>query len=221
MGNGRSQAGLDCATIAAAARRVGSAHGIVGLTRDRVAAELGVPPRTLARHVKSREELAGLIVDAVAEQLQTPPDGADWELLLRHLAFGSRELARACPGIQRYMLEHRVPTRAGRLYIERTLAALTDAGLPIDEAADVFFTYSSWVTRYLSVGPDARARRAAGGPAPAAASDEDLLDSRVLRVLAPAVSERTDDGEFDSGVDWLVFAIGSRIAARRDGAVRV
>jgi hypothetical protein len=119
------------------------------------------------------------------------------------------------------MLEHRVPTRAGRLYIERTLAALTDAGLPVEEAADVFFTYSGWVTSYLSVGPDARMRRAAGGPAPAAATDDDLLDSRVLRVLAPAVSERTDEGEFETGVDWLVSAIGARIAERRAGAARV
>jgi AcrR family transcriptional regulator len=220
MGYPRSQAGLEVATIAAAALRVAGGNGVAGVTAERVAAELGVTPRALARHVKNREELVGLVVDAVAEQRQAPPDDADWELLLRHLAFGSRELAGACPGIQLYMLEHRVPTRAGRLYIERALAALTDAGLPVDEAADVFFTFSSWVTRYLSVEPDARARRAAGGPAPAAASDDDLLDSRVLRVLAPAVSERTDDGEFDTGVDWLVSAIGARIASRRAGAGR-
>ena len=220
MAKGTSQAAVDCATIAAAALRVGREHGMAGLTGERVAAELGISPRVLARHVKSREELAGLVVDAMAEGREMPSDDADWELLLRHLAFGSLELAQACPGIQRYMLEHRVPTRAGRRYIERTLAALAEAGLPIDEAADVFFTYASWITRYLSVDPGSRDRRKAGGPAPAAASDEDLIDSRVLRVLAPAVSERTDAREFDTGVDWFVSAIAARIEARGDGAAR-
>ena len=220
MAKGTSQAAVDCATIAAAALRVGQEHGIAGLTGERVAAELGVLPRVLARHVKSREELAGLVVDAMAERLEMPPDDADWELLLRHLAFGALELEQTCAGIHRYMLEHRVPTRVGRRYIERTLAALTEAGLPIDEAADVFFTYASWTSRYLSIDPGARERRMAGGPAPAAASDEDLIDSRVLRVLAPAVSEYTDAREFDSGVDWLVSAIGARIEARGDGTDR-
>jgi AcrR family transcriptional regulator len=221
MGKASADGGLDCATIAAAAVRVGGAHGVAGLTRERVASELGVSDRTLARHVKSREELVGLIVDAVAERRDAPPDDADWEALLRYLADGSRDLAHTCPGIQRFMLDHRVPTRAGRSYIERTLAALIGAGLTVEEAADVFFTFSAWVTRYLSIDPGARARRAAGGPAPAAASDDDLLDSRVLRVLAPAVSQRTDEAEFDTGVDWLVSAVGARIDLRRAGSVTV
>lgn len=214
------QVGIDDATIAAAARRVGRREGIAGITEEVVATELGVSPRAIGRLIGSREELVGLVVDSLAEERQVPPEGADWEELLRNLAWGSLELGQECPGIHRYMNENRVPTRAGRSYIERALAALTTAGLPVDDATDVFLTYSSWVTRYLSVAPDSRERRAAGGPAPATGSDEDLLHNRVLRVLAPTARERTDDREFETGIDWLVAAIGQRIAARKSEAVR-
>ena len=138
---------LDYGQIADAAITIADAHGLEAVSMRRLANVLGVATMGLYRYVSSKDDILWLMVDAAVGDVEAlEADPGDWRKVVRQYA----EIQRAALGRHPWMFEagvrialHLTPNRMA--LTERTLAALDDIGLDIDDQFGILLTIGAYV----------------------------------------------------------------------------
>ncbi|MGK5641760.1 TetR/AcrR family transcriptional regulator [Streptomyces sp. URMC 126] len=126
---------LSRALIVATARRIADEDGLGSLTVRQVARRLGTGQASLYRHITDRGQLLSLLAEDVAARLPRRTDGGDpRERLREHWLAAHDHLARH-PWAVRIIADGEHAADAAAPFADGALAALTEAGLPPDDAA--------------------------------------------------------------------------------------
>jgi AcrR family transcriptional regulator len=135
------RAGLDRATVLAAAAELADAEGLAAVTMRRVAQVLGTAPMTLYTYVPGKAELLDLMLDAVYVQMpRTGTTGQPWRQRVTAVAEENRALFEAHPWAATVSTT-RPPLGPGLMVkYEHELSALDDLGLD-DVEMDAALTY--------------------------------------------------------------------------------
>lgn len=125
------------AQIVDAGIAIADAHGLVGLSMRKVAAEVGCEVMSLYNHVVDKDDLLDAMLDRVHERLEVPADGSPWRAGVRAMALDQRALLRRHPWAGE-LCTARFAGPARRRFFEAMLRLLADAGLG-DDLADLAF----------------------------------------------------------------------------------
>ena len=135
--------------IVAEAVRLLDEEGLEALSMRTLGQRLGAGATALYRHVASKDELVELVADAVYGEMEVPEisDPASWRLAMQAVAHTLR-----AAGL-RHMWLGQVLGQVGMTYVgpnvvdvtSRSLAILTTAGFPMEEATRALGAVSSYV----------------------------------------------------------------------------
>ena len=126
--------------------------GLDGLTMRLLAGRLGVQAGALYRHYPSKQAL----LDAMVAHLVTPPADAvppldgPWDVQLRGLAIGTRELMLAHRDGARLLSTFQNPGEEAVAFYHALIATLTDAGVTARTAAVAVDTVMAYVNGYTT-----------------------------------------------------------------------
>ncbi|WP_305782932.1 TetR/AcrR family transcriptional regulator C-terminal domain-containing protein [Symbioplanes lichenis] len=156
--------GLD--DVIAAAMAIADADGLEAASMARVGERLGVATMTLYTYVPSRAALVDLMVDEALEQRHLATIGggpAEWRRRLVDYAHRTREIYRLHPWLSQVSAA-RPPLGPGT-FRERefVLAAMADAGLPLEQVNPAAVAFTTFVTAGArQVGESVLLRQATG-----------------------------------------------------------
>ena len=124
-----SKPALDRARVVAAAVVVADREGIDRLTLRALAAELRTSPMAIYHYLPDKEAILDAMVDAVFDQIGLPQVGAPWRDVVATRAQALRAVLRAHPWATALMDSRTSPGPATLLHHDRTIEALSVAGL--------------------------------------------------------------------------------------------
>jgi len=186
-----ARAGIDRATVVAAAAELADAEGLDTVTLTRLAEELGVRPPSLYAHIGGLDDLRrrlGARGNAeLATRLGHAIEGRSGRDALRALAFAYRDYARDHPGTYaalqraRDLADDDEARAAGDAVVRVALAALREYELDDDEAVHAVRLIRITLHGFVSL-------EAAGGFAMALSADETF--ERLLALLDLGFRER-------------------------------
>lgn len=145
-----SQGVLTRDRIVAEALELARHDGVDGLTLRPLAARLHVSAPALYRHVASRRALLGLMVERLLADTPTAPSGLPWDEALRIVAQRLRDVYGPYPGLAGETLAGRVATDCTRAEAGGIVDALTEAGVPRDQAEPAVHCVLRWLLSYLA-----------------------------------------------------------------------
>jgi AcrR family transcriptional regulator len=138
MGAMAGRRGLTRDRILDVALELADAEGLEAVGMRAIAQRLGVTPMALYRHVGDKDALLdGLVERLLGEvegELERSDDEGPWERRLQARGAALREVARAHPTAFPLLLARRARTPGARRTRDSVVAALTDAGVPPDDA---------------------------------------------------------------------------------------
>jgi len=208
-GPGRPRTISKDAVVQAALAAVTEA-GLRDLTISRVAARLGVAPMALYRHVPSKQALLEAVTEAVVAQVDLWVDEAEPLQVVQVLARRLWAVFEHHPGTAEYFFVTGPTSPQAVALVERSLAALLEAGLAAPEAARVHVLVFAHVVQscrsdMAGVGTRLDKHRQAflerlRGLDPAAFP--------ALAVAGPTLAELTGQDQFEYGLARLLYARG-------------
>jgi AcrR family transcriptional regulator len=124
--------------LVSTALAVADGDGLDAVTVRRVALLHDVTPMALYRHFPDKDGL----FDAVAERVLTEvrlsePDGRPWHEQMHDLLTGFLAALRAHPNAAVLIVSRIVSSEPGLAVTERTLALLSEGGVPVEQAAEM------------------------------------------------------------------------------------
>jgi AcrR family transcriptional regulator len=126
---------IDRAAILGAAMQLADERGLEAVTMHAVAQRLNVTPMALYRHVDGKQALLDGLVEALLTSSPLPAAEAPWPARLMAISKAVRSTAKAHPAVFPLLLTRPAVTPAARAVRDCVLAALGEAGLGADEAA--------------------------------------------------------------------------------------
>jgi AcrR family transcriptional regulator len=142
-GGRRRRAALSREAIIEAALAVGAAEGGSALTFSRLGKELGADPTAVYRHFRDKDELVLALTDrmveeAVARVSDVDPNTVGWRQWFRLAALSVRTVYLERPAIAVLAATRTSATPAETTAVERMIAVLHEAGLPVVAAAEIY-----------------------------------------------------------------------------------
>jgi AcrR family transcriptional regulator len=142
-GGRRRRAALSREAIIEAALNVGSAEGGSALTFSRLGKELGADPTAVYRHFRDKDELVLALTNRMVEESvdrieDADPETTGWRDWLRLVALSIRTVYLERPAIAVLAATRTTATPAETTSVERIIAVLHHAGLPVVEAAELY-----------------------------------------------------------------------------------
>jgi AcrR family transcriptional regulator len=146
--------------IAAAALRLAGTEGLEAVTIRRLAAEIGVSPMTLYSHAQTKDQIIDLMTAAALESFEFTFDPDEpWTAQLHAGFMALYEMMRAHPVVVDLIAGSWAMTGPAVDRVRETLLGTMDAaGLPRQQAVDVFNTLGAYVVGVVTV-EAARERR--------------------------------------------------------------
>ncbi|WP_055569807.1 TetR/AcrR family transcriptional regulator C-terminal domain-containing protein [Streptomyces atriruber] len=199
-----TSAGLDRVSIALAAVGLIDRDGLDRFGVRRLADELGVDPMSIYHHVKGKAALLDAACEVVlAEMRITDGEPEGWQSIARRTAHAYRDMAHRHPQVFP-LLAGRAQTSASALAaLERLVAAMRDAGVPEQVAADAPSVLFGFLNGHLL------ARTAAEAHGAAAVPDFDADAYPTLTELAPRLADFGSEAEFDRMLGTILAGIAS------------
>jgi AcrR family transcriptional regulator len=105
--------------------------GIEALSMRKLGQELGVDAMAIYRHVRSKDDLLDGMVGHVVGAIEPSPADLEWKDALREQAMAARSTMLRHPWARRVLEERGTGRPAAIAQIERVLAILLGAGLPL------------------------------------------------------------------------------------------
>ena len=209
------RAGLSRGPVLEAARRIADAEGVDRLTMRRLAAELGVMPNALYTYFPHKEALLDALLDDLLAGIEAgDPDGDDWREGLVRVMDATRRLLLAHPQLaSAFIGRPGLGPNAVRLG-EITLELLERGGLEgprAVEALRVLLVYSLGFAAFQAprVQGDVGGRSVRAEAAFAGLAEEEFPR---MRGLAGELAGPTTDGQFHTGLRWLLDGIAAQSA---------
>jgi AcrR family transcriptional regulator len=142
-GGRRRRAALSRAAIIEAALTIGAAEGGSALTFSRLGKELGADPTAVYRHFRDKDELVLALTNRMVEESvdrikDADPETTGWRGWLRLVALSIRTVYLERPAIAVLAATRTSATPVETTSVERIIAVLHRAGLPVIEAAEVY-----------------------------------------------------------------------------------
>jgi len=130
---------LDRERIELAALELVEESGLAEFSMRKLGAVLGVEAMSLYHHFPSKGHLFDALVDRLITSIVEPPGAKDsWRERARRTCVAYRALGLRYPEFSRYMIVHRMNTRAGLAWLESIARIFTEAGFDIETAARSF-----------------------------------------------------------------------------------
>ncbi|MBN6051536.1 TetR/AcrR family transcriptional regulator [Nonomuraea sp. RK-328] len=201
--------GLTLDRITDAAIGIADAEGLTGVRMSSVAARLGVSTMSLYGYVESKDELLAAMVDAAAPD---PPDPGtlSWREYLTVWTRANRDFLASHP----WLLEVSPltpPTGPRSLrWLDRSLTALTGAGLTAAEAINITTTLTAYATSSATLLAAMSGTVDEAGPGGLAGYTA-LLAALVDADGYPGLAAALESGAFGAAPDWVEdadFAFG-------------
>jgi AcrR family transcriptional regulator len=113
-----------------AALAVAAERGLDGVSMRSVAQRLDLTPMALYGYFRSKDELLDALLGRLLSGLPEPPDGADWRVVVEHLAYGLRAVATRHPSALPLLFARPAVHPAATRIVDLIYQALLDAGVP-------------------------------------------------------------------------------------------
>jgi TetR/AcrR family transcriptional regulator, tetracycline repressor protein len=123
--------------------------GTDALSMPRLARHLGVGVMSLYTHIDNKDDLLDAVVERVLVSLP-PPAGDAWEERVRSHFVALREAFLAHPGLGTVFTTKNVATRAVLDLLEANLSELTAAGIPDDEAVQLYYAMLTYTLGFVA-----------------------------------------------------------------------
>jgi AcrR family transcriptional regulator len=123
--------------------------GTDALSMPRLARHLGVGVMSLYTHIDNKDDLLDAVVERVLVSLP-PPTGDGWDERVRSHFAALREAFLAHPGLGTVFTTKNVATRAVLDLLEANLSELTVAGIPDDEAVQLYYTMLTYTLGFVA-----------------------------------------------------------------------
>lgn len=215
----RTRPKLDRDTILDAGLRLAAAGTADAVSVRKLGAELGADPSAIYRHFRDKDELMLALLDRLqglaAAEVRA---GTDWMTRLRETALALLRVMAAHPAVGAQAGLRSTGGQAERESIERTLAALSEAGLSEPDAVRFYSVYSGFILAFAGavaagrlIDPEDEDGLWVGE---LGAVDADRLP-QVSR-HAGELSVLTDEQVFQTGVDVILDA--AKAAGKASGA---
>ncbi|HJU00998.1 MAG TPA: TetR/AcrR family transcriptional regulator [Actinomycetes bacterium] len=209
------RAGLSRGPVLEAARRIADAEGVDRLTMRRLAAELGVMPNALYTYFPHKEALLDALLDDLLAGIEAgDPAGDDWREGLVRVMDATRRLLLAHPQLaSAFIGRPGLGPNAVRLG-EITLELLERGGLEgprAVEALRILLVYSLGFAAFQAprVQGDVGGRSVRAEAAFAGLAEEEFPR---MRGLSGELAGPTTDGQFHTGLRWLLDGIAAESA---------
>jgi AcrR family transcriptional regulator len=127
-------------------------HGIESLSVRRIAGELDVWPTTIYHHVGgTKDGLLTLTLDAIAGELGLPAhDDRPWQEAVEEIAWSIRRRVGEYPGVATYLLTAPAPGANAQRIMEWLLELLVErAGLSVPAAYDAYQVLTGYVLNHV------------------------------------------------------------------------
>lgn len=128
-GRGRP-AGLSRERIVAEAVAIADAEGLQKVSMKHLAERLGSGVMSLYRHVPGKDELVILMYDSLMAGPVPVLEGDHWRMILRHWAFGVRDLFTAHPWALTVATSERTMGPGEAAWLDAVIGRLTAVGMP-------------------------------------------------------------------------------------------
>ncbi|MFE9389031.1 TetR/AcrR family transcriptional regulator C-terminal domain-containing protein [Streptomyces sp. NPDC006784] len=199
-----TSAGLDRASIAAAAVGLVDRDGLEHFGVRRLADELGVDPMSIYHHVKGKAALLDAVCEAVLAEVRITEAGSeDWQTIARRTAHAYRDMAQRHPRVFPLLVGRAQTSAPALAALERLVAAMRDAGMPEQAVADTPSVLFGFLNGHLF------ARTAAKVHGAAAVPDFDADTYPALAELAPRLAGFGSETEFDRMLDTVLAGVAS------------
>ena len=141
---------LSSELIYATALRLIDQAGLDSLSMRKLAAELGVTPRSLYYYVPTKDALLREVYKVVLGELELPdPKHGDWQSNLRGLAYSFRALCRRHQNVAPYFLAGHDPVGRDTAIFEILFSLLQKAGIADAQVVSVSRTLVTFLTGYV------------------------------------------------------------------------
>jgi TetR/AcrR family transcriptional regulator, tetracycline repressor protein len=201
---------LDRDAVIDAAEELVAEHGVGGLNMRLLAATLGVGTTSLYRHVRNKEDVLGGLADRKFGRLQLPEEGLlAWDDELRTIFGALRFAARENPELVEITARQHVNGVAGYDAAERSLRALTEAGLDIDSAVNAFATLSAFTFGFVQQELHSGARRSQHAERLVGISALPAGEYPLLRGSLATFLTRDSGQHFEMGLNLLIRGIAA------------
>ncbi|TQS29406.1 TetR/AcrR family transcriptional regulator [Microbispora sp. KK1-11] len=199
-----TSAGLDRTRIAAAAVALVDRDGLDRFGVRRLADDLGVDPMSIYHHIKGKAALLDAISEAVIAEMEAGAGEAPygWEQVARQTAHNYRQIAYRHPRVFPLLATRPQNSPVALAALEHLVAAMRQAGLPDQVAADapmaLFGFLNGYLLAVLSGSPDGLAIDATAYP--------------TMAALAPLRADFGSAAEFDRLLDAVLSGIRDQAA---------
>jgi AcrR family transcriptional regulator len=201
---------LDRDAIIDAAERLVTTHGAGALNMRSLASELGVGTTSLYRHVRNKEDVLGGLANRKFGGLQLPKEGIlAWGDELRAIFGALRAAARENPELVEITARQHVNGPAGYDAAERSLRALTNAGLDIAAAVNAFATLSAFTFGFVQQELHSEARQSQLAERVLAVSSLPDAEYPLLRGSLTTFLTRDSAQHFEMGLNLLIGGIAA------------
>jgi AcrR family transcriptional regulator len=130
---------LDRERIELAALELVEESGLAEFSMRKLGAVLGVEAMSLYHHFPSKAHLFDALVDRlITSVVEAPGATGSWRERARRMCIAYRALGFRYPEFSRYMIVHRMNTRASLAWLESIARIFTEAGFDIETAARAF-----------------------------------------------------------------------------------
>ena len=193
-----------------AAEELVTKHGVRGLNMRLLAAALGVGTTSLYRHVRNKDDVLAGLADRKFGRLQLPDEGhLTWDDELRAIFGALRVSARANPELVEITARQHVNGPAGYDAAERSLRALTRAGLDIESAVNAFATLSAFTFGFVQQELHSEARRSQLAERVLGVSSLPAAEYPLLRGSLTTFLTRDSERHFEMGLNLLIRGIAA------------
>jgi AcrR family transcriptional regulator len=178
-----AKARLNKETLISTALDLVDAEGLDALTTRRLAQHHGVTPMALYRHFRDKEEILDAVAERLLAQIVLPePDDRPWHEQMQDLCDALLTALRPHPAAAALILSRVLTSEPGLSLAEWALARLSEAGFPLDQAAEAASqTLGSLVT--LVITEPGRGNESASDPE---AQDTAIRTRRASLAALPA-----------------------------------
>jgi AcrR family transcriptional regulator len=197
---------LTRAALVAAALRIADAEGLEAVSMRRLGAELGVDATAAYRHLPNKKDLLAGVVEAVLDNADVATDqSAPWQDQFRTVARAYRGAMLAhSPAVARLVATTPLSSPGSMRIVEHGAAVLTEAGIPLDEAALAIQAVDQLTSGAVLLEAFWREHAAAGGQVYLYPPSLPLPELPVLSAIATAGDFRGPEDVFEFGLSAIV-----------------
>jgi AcrR family transcriptional regulator len=187
--------------------------GLAEFSMRKLGAALGVEAMSLYHHFPSKAHLFDALLDRLVVGVVGVGDASrPWRERMRRSCLEYRTLGHRYPEFARFMIVHRMNTRAGLAWLESVTRVFVDAGFDIETAARAFRSVGYFLMGAMLDETTGYARGpTAADPVPA--SEQAEIAPTVAR-MGPYFQREHWDATFLAGLDLLLDGFERQLAAR-------